>query len=126
MPFIRSLAFKYCTYIVAVILLFSEIMPSCSCCEEKKLVYIIIIAPFSRQPSSCSKCIKLNIYLSCDVQSMLDIECAFLFILSLSHLNGGITRRCAALLAYHCILWSLRLPCLIYCRVLCPICSWET
>ena len=68
MPPIRSLVFKRCTYIVAVILLFSEIMPSYSRCEEKKLVYIIIIAPFSRQPSFCIKCTKLNMRSSCNVK----------------------------------------------------------
>ena len=70
MPPIRSLASERCAYIVAVILLFSEIMPSCSRCEEKKLVYIIIIAPSSRQPSSYIKCTKSNIYLSCNVKSV--------------------------------------------------------
>jgi hypothetical protein len=47
MPSVRSLAFKYlaCRFkLVAVILLFSEIMPSYSCYMEKGLVYIIIIA----------------------------------------------------------------------------------
>ena len=75
MPLIRSLASKYCAYIVAVIFLFSEIMPSCSRCEEKKLVYITIIAPFSCQPSFYIKCTKLNIYLSCNVRSVFDVTC---------------------------------------------------
>ena len=48
MPFIRSLASKRRAYTVAVILLLSEIMPSYSYYKEKKLVYITIIAPFSR------------------------------------------------------------------------------
>jgi hypothetical protein len=50
MPPIRSLAFKCLTYyskLVAVILLLSEIMPSCSCYLKKGLVYIIITALFS-------------------------------------------------------------------------------
>ena len=68
MPPIRSLASKRRIYIVAVILLFGEIMPSYSCCEEKKLVYIIIITPFSRQPSFCVECTKSNIYLSYNVR----------------------------------------------------------
>ena len=67
MTFIRSLASKYCTYIIAVILLLSKIMPTCSCYAKKKLVYIIIIAPFSRQLSFCSECTQLNIYLSYDI-----------------------------------------------------------
>ena len=68
MPSVRSLASKCCAYTVAVIFLLSEIMPSCSRCKEKKLVYITIIAPFSRQPSSYIKCTKLNICLSCNVK----------------------------------------------------------
>ena len=70
MPFIRSLVSKCCVYTVTVILLLGKIMPSYSCCNEKKLVYIIIIAPFSRQPSFCVKCTKLNIYLFYNVKSV--------------------------------------------------------
>ena len=70
MPPIRSLASKRHTYTVAVILLLGEIMPSYFYYEERKLVYIIIIAPFSRQPSSCSKCIKANTYSLCNVRSV--------------------------------------------------------
>ena len=70
MPPIRSLASKRRTYTVAVILLLSEIMPSCSCCEEKKLVCVTIMAPFSCQPSFCVKCTKLNMCLSCNIKSM--------------------------------------------------------
>ena len=47
MPPIKSLASKRRTYIIAVILLLGKIIPSYSCCDEKKLVYIIIIALFS-------------------------------------------------------------------------------
>ena len=47
MPPIRSLVSKRRAYTVAVILLLDKIMPSYSCCEEKKLVYVIIIAFFS-------------------------------------------------------------------------------
>ena len=68
MPPIRSLASERRAYTVAVILLLSEIMPSCSCYKEKKLVYIIIVAPFNRQPFFCVKCTKLNIHLSCNVK----------------------------------------------------------
>ena len=75
MPFIRSSASKRRAYIVAVIFLLSEIIPSCSRCEEKKLVYVIIIAPFSRQPSSYIECTKLNIYLSYNIRSVSDAEC---------------------------------------------------
>ena len=68
MPFIRSSASKRRAYIVAVILLLGEIMPSCSRYEEKKLVYIAITAPFSCQPSSYIKCTKSNICSSCNVR----------------------------------------------------------
>ena len=44
MPFIRFLVFKRRTYIVAIIFLLSEIMPTYSRCVLKGLVYIIIIA----------------------------------------------------------------------------------
>jgi hypothetical protein len=50
MPPVRSLAFKYLAYrskLIAVILLFSEIMSTYSRCMEKGLVYITIIALFS-------------------------------------------------------------------------------
>ena len=74
MPLIRSLASKRRAYVITVILLLSEIMPICSCYTEKKLVYITITAPFSRQPSSCVKCTKSNIRLSCNVRSVLDAK----------------------------------------------------
>jgi hypothetical protein len=51
MPSVKSLAFKhlaYCSKLVAIILLLSEIMPLYSCCKEKGLVYITLIALFSR------------------------------------------------------------------------------
>jgi hypothetical protein len=70
MPSVRSLVSKCLAYyfkLVAVILLFSKIIPSCSCYKEKGLVYIIIIALFSHQPSSCSKCTVLNMHLSYNI-----------------------------------------------------------
>ena len=42
-------------------------MPTYSYYAEKRLVYITIIALFSRQPSSCTKCTKLNIRLSYNI-----------------------------------------------------------
>jgi hypothetical protein len=70
MPPIRSLASARHAYTVAVILLLSEIMPSCSRCKEKKLVYVIIITPSGCQPFFYIKYTKLNIYLSCNVKSV--------------------------------------------------------
>ena len=61
MPFIRSSVSKRYTYVVAVILLLSKIMPTYSRYVLKGLVYIAIIALFSRQPFSYTKCTKSNI-----------------------------------------------------------------
>ena len=74
MPPIRSLASKCCAYIVAIILLLGEIMPSCSYYEEKKLVYVTITVPFSHQPSFCVKCTKLNMHLSYNVKSISKVK----------------------------------------------------
>ena len=79
MTFIRSLVSKRRAHIVAVIRLFSEIMPSCSCYEEKKLVYIIIIAPFSRQPFLYIECTKLNIRSSCNIKLVSNAKYIFRF-----------------------------------------------
>ena len=76
MPPIRSLVSERRAYTVAVILLLSKIMPSCSCCKEKKLVCVTIVAFFSCQPSSYIKCTKLNIRLSCNVKLVSDAECS--------------------------------------------------
>ena len=84
MPFIRSLVSKRRAHTVAVILLLGEIMPSYSHYEEKKLVYIIIIAPFSYQLSFYIKYTKLNIRLSCNIKLVSDAEyiwLAYLIIL---------------------------------------------
>ena len=45
---------------------------------KKGLVYIIIIDPFSRQPSSCTKYTKLNTCMSCNVRSVSLNKCIFL------------------------------------------------
>ena len=73
--FIRSLVFKRRAYIVAMILLFNKIMPTCFCYMLKGLVYIIIIASLSRQPSSYIKYTKLNMRLSCNIRSVSNTEC---------------------------------------------------
>ena len=78
MPPIRSLASKHRAYTVAVIFLLGKIMPSYFYCDEKKLVYITIIAPFSCQPSSYFKYTKSNIYLSCNIRSVSNTECLYL------------------------------------------------
>ena len=94
MPFIRSLISKHHACAVAVILLLGEIMPSYSHYEEKKLVYIIIIAPSGHQPSSYFKCTKLNIHLSCNVRLVSNTEYIFISLYNihnLSQLLGGNT-----------------------------------
>ena len=70
MPFIRSSASKRHAYIVVTILLLGEIMFIYSYCAKKKLVCVIIITLFSCQPSSCIKCTKSNIRLSCNIKSV--------------------------------------------------------
>jgi hypothetical protein len=82
MPPVRFLAFKRYAYIVALILLLSEIMPTYSHYIVKGLVYIIIAALFNQQPSSCFKCIKLNIYSSCDIQLVSTDKCAYYIYLT--------------------------------------------
>ena len=75
MPPVRSLASKRYACVVLIILLLGEIMPIYSRYTKKKLVYIIIIVLFSRQPSSYIKCTKSNMYLSCNVKSVSDAKC---------------------------------------------------
>jgi hypothetical protein len=78
MPPVRSLASKHLAYrfkLVAVILLLSKIMPSCSHCAEKGLVYIVITALFSQQPSFHSEYTKLNMHLSYNIHSIFNAEC---------------------------------------------------
>ena len=52
-------------------------MPTYSYYMEKGLVYIIIIALFSRQPSSYIEGTKLNIYLSYNICLVSDIKYIF-------------------------------------------------
>ena len=81
MPPIRSLVFKYAAYyfkLVAIILLLGEIMPTCSYYTEKGLVYIAIVAPLGRQPSSYTKCTKLNMRSFCDVKLVFNTKYTFL------------------------------------------------
>ena len=61
MPPIISSASKRRACVVAVIFLLSKIMPTCSRCVLKGLIYVVITALLSRQPSFCTKYTKLNI-----------------------------------------------------------------
>ena len=105
MPFIKSLASKRCTYMVAIILLLNEIMLTYSYYVLKGLVYIAIMAPSGRQPSFYTKYTKLNMRSSCNIRLVFITKCAFL------------------MRSY--ILQSLRLLCLIYLRVSCNSCYGE-
>ena len=81
MPPIRSLVFKrlaYCFKLVAIILSLGEIMSTYSCCAEKGLMYIIIIALLGCQPSSYTEYTKLNMRSFCNVRSVSNIKCMFL------------------------------------------------
>ena len=69
-PPIRSTASKRRARIVSTILSLSKVMPTYSRCAEKKLVYIAIASPSSRQPSSYAKYTKANIRSSYNIRSV--------------------------------------------------------
>ena len=76
---------QYYTYVIAVILLLSEVMPLCSYCVERGLIYVAIAAPSGRQLSSYSKCTSSNMWSSYDVYSVSDTKYVFLrLILAMS------------------------------------------
>ena len=75
MPFIRSLVSEHCACVISVIFLLGEIMPTYSRYAKKKLVCIIIIAPFGCQPFSYLKYTKLNMYLFYNIKSVLNAKC---------------------------------------------------
>ena len=77
MPLIRSSVSKRRACVVAVIFSLSKIMPTCSCCVLKGLVYVAIIAPLGHQPFSYTKCIKLNMRLSCNIRLVSNAKCAY-------------------------------------------------
>ena len=77
MPPIRSSASKRYIYIVAIILSLSKIMPTCSRCVLKGLVYIAIIALLGRQSSFCAKYTKLNIRSSYNIKLVFNIKYTF-------------------------------------------------
>ena len=70
MPPIRSSISKHRTRVVLKILSLSKIILTYSRYTEKKLVYIAIASPSSRQPSSYAKYTKANIRSSCNVRSV--------------------------------------------------------
>ena len=68
MPPIRSLASIYYILLATSISLNGEIMSPCSHYTKKGLVCVAIIALFSCQPFSYSKCTKANTYSLCDMR----------------------------------------------------------
>ena len=62
MPFIRLFILEHRAFLTTSISLDGEIISSCSCYIKKGLVYVTIIDLFNRQPSSYTKCTKLNTY----------------------------------------------------------------
>ena len=77
-PFIASIRR---IILITLILLVSKVIPSYSYYIKKGLVYITITAPSGRQPSSYTKYIKANIYLSCNVYSISNAKYKRLIIL---------------------------------------------
>ena len=65
--------------LAASISLNGEIMSPYSYYAKKGLVYIIIMDLFSRQPSSCTKCTKLNTYILYNMHSVSLNKYAFLY-----------------------------------------------
>ena len=68
MPFIRLSTSKRYTLLATSISLNGEIISPYSRYIKKGLVYIIIIDFSGRQPSSYTKCTKLNTYTSCNMR----------------------------------------------------------
>ena len=94
-----SIAFIRRAVLVALILLVSKVIPSCSYYIKKGLICVIITAPSSHQPSSYTKCIKANMRLSYNIYSI----------------SNAKYKRLTTL-------YNLLVPCLIYCRVLNLVC----
>ena len=70
MPPIRSSASIRRARVVSTILSLSKVIPTYSRYSKKKLVYIAIASPSSRQPSSYAKYIRANIRSSYNVRSV--------------------------------------------------------
>ena len=81
MPFVRSSASKRCTKLVSIIISFSKIMPSYSRCIKKRLLYIVIIALSSCQPSFYTKYTWANIRASYNIYLVSNAEYMFFIYL---------------------------------------------
>ena len=73
-PSIASMCY---TALIALILSINKIIPSCFYCVKKGLVCIIIVALSSRQPSSYTKCTKVNMYSSYNICSISNTKCIY-------------------------------------------------
>ena len=74
MPPIRSSTSKRRTRVILTILSLSKVIPTYSRYAKKKLVYITIASPSSRQLSSYIKCIKANIRSSYNIRSVFNTK----------------------------------------------------
>jgi len=84
MPPLRPLLSTiYYTYIVAAILLLSEVILFYLYCAKKGLVYITIAAPSSCQPSFYFKCTSINIHLSYNIYLVSNVKYIYTHHISL-------------------------------------------
>jgi len=72
---------QYHTKTVTFILSSSEVILLYSCCAKEGLVYIVIAALSSHQPSSYSKCTSANVQSSYNVCSISNIKYIFLHLI---------------------------------------------
>ena len=70
MPSIRLSVSERCALLTTYISLNREIMSLCFYYTKKRLIYIIIINPFGRQPFSYAKYTKLNTYILFNMHSV--------------------------------------------------------
>ena len=77
MPAVRLIAFEYYTLLISSIILNSEIMSPYSYYIKKGLVCVVIAEPSNYQPSSYSKCIKLNTRVLYNVRLVSFNKCIF-------------------------------------------------
>ena len=94
-----SIASIYYTTLITLILFINKVMPPYSYYIKKGLVYIIIVALSSYQPSSYTKYTKVNIYLFYNIYSISDAK--YIYYLTLFS-------RLVPYLSYYRVLDSIR------------------
>jgi len=102
-----SLSQSQChAYIVAFILSSGEVILLYSRCAKEELVYVVIAALSSRQPSSCSEYTSVNMQSSCNICSVSNAKYIFYIYLRLcpTHSISRNTWYYARLLALLCTL----------------------